>query len=59
MFGVIIAVVVVVTVIIGAVGRYMIKRKQAGARRREALAKPSEPLVFIPGTPIPPIKDGD
>jgi hypothetical protein len=50
MFGVIIAIVVVVTVMIGAVGRYMFKRRQAEARRREALAKPYEPIVFIPGT---------
>jgi len=49
MFGVIVAVVVVVTVIIGAVGRYLFKRKQAETRRREMLARASEPLVFIPG----------
>jgi uncharacterized membrane protein YozB (DUF420 family) len=59
MFGVIIAIVVVVTVIIGAVGRYMFKRKQVEARRREMLAKSSEPVVFLPGTPISTVEDGD
>lgn len=49
MFGVIIVIVVVVTVFIGAVGSFLFKRRQAENRRREALAKPMEPTVFIPG----------
>jgi hypothetical protein len=48
MLGVIIAIVVVSVMLIGAVGRYWFKRRQAEKRKRSEEPKP---LVFIAGIP--------